>query len=153
VLTFIAECFWPDMSEAKVRAAGTRVRRAAHAASRDGADVHYLGAILIPADEVAFCLFEGSSAELVRKVSQRAEIPFERILETVRLDPTAPATPHDKRSGTPSRRAPTPHHPPPPTTEMPTRGPAPAAPELQPQALERSHFFQCPGCQSKGDSE
>jgi hypothetical protein len=93
VLTFMAECFWPDMSEAKVQAAGTRAGHTARAASRDGDAIRYLGAILIPADDVAFCLFEASSAQLVRKISQRAEIPFERILETVRLDATTPATP------------------------------------------------------------
>jgi Protein of unknown function (DUF4242) len=96
VLTFMAECFWPDMSEAKVQAAGTRAEHTARAASRDGAAVRYLGAILIPADEVAFCLFEGSSAQLVREISERAEIPFERILETVRLDATTPATASDR---------------------------------------------------------
>jgi hypothetical protein len=92
VLTFMAECFWPDMTEAKVRKAGTRAGRAARAASRDGDAIRYLGAILIPADDVAFCLFEASSAQLVRETSQRAEIPFERILDTVRLDATTPAT-------------------------------------------------------------
>jgi hypothetical protein len=86
VLTFMAECFWPGMNEAKVREAGLRAGHAARAASRDGDEVRYLGAILVPADEVAFCLFEGGSSELVSDISDRAEIPFERILQTVRLD-------------------------------------------------------------------
>jgi hypothetical protein len=109
----MAECFWPDMTEAKVREAGTRAGHAARAASRDGDAVRYLGAILIPADEVAFCLFEASSAHLVREISLRAEIPFERILATVRLDATKTATasggraeprkrPHPSSNGSPA---------------------------------------------------
>jgi len=115
VLTFMAECFWPDMSEAKVQAAGTRAGHAARAASRDGDAVRYLGAILIPADEVAFCLFEASSAKLVQKISERAQIPFERILATVRLDPTIPGPP-DRRPE-PQPRRPILHHPALPPTE------------------------------------
>jgi hypothetical protein len=108
VLTFMAECFWPDMSEAKVQAAGTRAGQAARAASRDGDAVRYLGAILIPADEVAFCLFEGNSAQLVAEVSEHAQIPFERILETVRLDATTQATPPGQLDSQPRRRDPAP---------------------------------------------
>ena len=92
----MAECFWPDMTEAMVREAGIRAGRAAHAANLDGAAVRYLGAILIPADEVAFCLFEGSSAHLVREVSELAEIPFERILQTVRLDASTYTNTHER---------------------------------------------------------
>jgi Protein of unknown function (DUF4242) len=116
VLTFMAECFWPDMSEAKVQAAGTRAGHAARAASRDGDAVRYLGAILIPADEVAFCLFEASSAQLVREINQRAQIPFERILATVRLDPTTQATARGHRDSQQRRRDPAP--PPSRATEM-----------------------------------
>ena len=112
----MAECFWPGMTEAKVLEAGARAGRAARAASRDGATVRYLGAILVPADEVAFCLFEGRSARLVAEVSERAEIPFERILETVRLDATTTATPPDGRPESQPRR---PDPPPPRTTKDP----------------------------------
>jgi hypothetical protein len=113
VLTFMAECFWPGMTEAKVREAGTRAGRAARAASRDGDAIRYLGAILIPTDEVAFCLFEASSAQLVSEISECAEIPFERILATVRLDPTTPPTPPDKKSS--ESQPPRPNSAPPPT--------------------------------------
>jgi hypothetical protein len=108
VLTFMAECFWPGVTEAKVREAGTRAGHAARAASRDGDAVRYLGAILIPADEVAFCLFEGNSAQLVAEVSEHAQIPFERILETVRLDATTQATPPGQLDSQPRWRDPAP---------------------------------------------
>ncbi|HEY8869334.1 MAG TPA: hypothetical protein VIM30_08070 [Candidatus Limnocylindrales bacterium] len=37
------------------------------------------------ADETVFCLFEGAEAD-VRAASEEAGIPFERVLESVRLD-------------------------------------------------------------------
>ena len=92
VTTFMAECFWPGVSEQKLREAGARARRAAAASGRDGDRVRYLGAILVPADETAFCLFEAASVEAVRQVSARAAIPFERVVETVRLEPKAIST-------------------------------------------------------------
>jgi hypothetical protein len=52
----------------------------------------------MPADEVALLLFKGDEAEPVREVSERAEIPVERILETVRLDSIATPTATDGRS-------------------------------------------------------
>jgi hypothetical protein len=47
----------------------------------------------VPADEIAFCLFEASSIETATEVNQRAAIPFERILEIVRLGPKCRMSP------------------------------------------------------------
>src|SRR5258708_33163035 len=47
----------------------------------DGESVRYLGSMLMPEDEVVLCFFEGSAAT-VRLAAQRAEVPFERILES-----------------------------------------------------------------------
>jgi len=47
----------------------------------DGESVRYLGSMLMPEDEVVLCFFEGS-ATMVRRAAQRAEVPFERILES-----------------------------------------------------------------------
>ena len=49
--------------------------------SRDGDRVRYLGSLLMRQDEVVLCRFEGSE-EGVRRVAERAAIPFERIVET-----------------------------------------------------------------------
>lgn len=45
----------------------------------------FLGSILVPADETVFCLFNGSEAD-VRAVNERAGVPFERVLESLRID-------------------------------------------------------------------
>ena len=78
--SFIAECFWPDVSEADLDALDRRVGEAAAALS---ADVRYLGSILLREDEVVLCQFDGP-ADSVRAVAERAQVPFERILHAAR---------------------------------------------------------------------
>ncbi len=52
----------------------------------DGARVRYLGSTLIPSDETCFALFEASSADEVRGLLERAALPYDRIVEAVRVD-------------------------------------------------------------------
>src|SRR5512146_3049631 len=79
--SFVAECFWPGVTESDLEALERRVH-AAVAASRGDGGVRYLGSILMLDDEVVLCQFQGS-AETVHEVAERAEIPFERILVAV----------------------------------------------------------------------
>ena len=73
--SFVAECYWPDVREEDVRALDQRV-----AAALDD-DVRYLGSVLIREDEVVLCHFEGT-AEAIRRVAERAHVPYERLLAT-----------------------------------------------------------------------
>jgi hypothetical protein len=66
--SFVAECFWPGVV-ADV--------------ARGGLHVRYLGSILMAEDEVVLCQFEGTAAA-VREAAERAQIPFERIVEAFR---------------------------------------------------------------------
>jgi len=74
---FVAECFWPGVREADVQALETQIQ----ASLSDG--VRYVGSLLMRADEVVLCQFEGR-ADAVRETAERARIPFERILEIAR---------------------------------------------------------------------
>ncbi len=76
----VAECLLPGLSRATAEALGRRVRQ--EIASPPGSQVSYLGSLLMPEDEVLLCLFAGPEAE-VRAVSERAGLPFERILACV----------------------------------------------------------------------
>jgi hypothetical protein len=78
---YIAECFWPGVADADVRALDARAGRSAADLTDGGTPVRYLGSLLIREDEVVLCLFEGAQAS-VRRAAEQAEIPFERILET-----------------------------------------------------------------------
>jgi hypothetical protein len=83
--TFMAECFWPGVTSEQVAAAGVRARRETRAARAEGALARYLGSILVPADEIVFCLLEAASLEAATQIGARAAIPFERLLEIVRM--------------------------------------------------------------------
>lgn len=78
---YVAECFWPGVDEAAVRALDARTGGCAEELARTGEPVRYLGSILMHEDEVVLCLFEGSVAA-VHRVAELAGIPFERIVET-----------------------------------------------------------------------
>jgi hypothetical protein len=83
---FMAECFWPGVTEKHVLDAGARARRAARSASANGDVARYLGSILVPIDEIALCLFEATSREAAAGINRQAAIPFERIIE-IQLSP------------------------------------------------------------------
>lgn len=77
--SFLAECFWPDVSDADLEALDLRVAAATAELNRQRLSVRYLGSFLLREDEVVFCQFEGT-AESVRQAAEQAQIPFERIL-------------------------------------------------------------------------
>ena len=80
---YLAECFWPGVREADLRQLDNRVHAVVADLARSGEQVRYLGSLLMCGDEVVLCLFEGAE-QTVREAAQRAQVPFERILETVR---------------------------------------------------------------------
>ena len=61
----------------------------AHAASaelrNEGRKVEYVGAILVPADEVVFHVFAAECMATVREASTRASVEYERVVESVAL--------------------------------------------------------------------
>ena len=73
--SFVAECYWPDVQDEDVRALDQRI------ASSLADDVRYLGSVLIREDEVVLCHFEGT-ADAIRRVAERARVPYERLLAT-----------------------------------------------------------------------
>jgi hypothetical protein len=81
--SFVAECFWPGVRVADLKALDERARMSAADLELAGERVRYLGSILMRQDEVVLCEFEGS-AGAVRAAAERAGVPFERILETSR---------------------------------------------------------------------
>jgi hypothetical protein len=88
---YLAECFWPGVQEADLAALDHRAEASASELSSQGNDVRYLGSLLMRADEVVLCRFEGSEAS-VRRAAKQAAVPFERILEAARSP--WPSDPH-----------------------------------------------------------
>jgi predicted esterase len=77
---YLAECFWPGVQQSDLSSLDERATASAAAVSGDGVAVRYLGSLVMREDEVVLCRFEGPESA-VRRVAERAGIPFERILE------------------------------------------------------------------------
>jgi len=83
----LAECLLPGLTQPRAEELAQRV--SAELLGRPHRGVCFLGSLLMPGDEVLLCLFSGA-AEDVRVVSERAGLPFERILACVGIGwPTA----------------------------------------------------------------
>jgi len=80
---YLAECFWPGVGEAELRALDERARESAEAITAQGHPVRYLGSLRMRTDEVVLCLFSGPP-DAVRQAAQRAGVPYDRIVETDR---------------------------------------------------------------------
>ena len=83
--TYMVECFWPGVTPELIEEAAARASRRAEELAQEGVSVRYLGSILVPGDEVVFFQLDGPSAEAVAGVAVRAELPFERVVESVRI--------------------------------------------------------------------
>jgi uncharacterized protein DUF4242 len=83
--SYLVECYWPGVDEDKLAAAVRRARMAASELCDSGRRVDFRGSILVPSDETVFCLFDGSEAD-VRAVSEQADLPFERVIASLRID-------------------------------------------------------------------
>ena len=83
--SFVVECYWPGVTESTHALATDRIRRAAAELTREGRSVLFVGSIMVPGEETVFCLLDGSEAD-VRVAGERAELPFERVLASLRID-------------------------------------------------------------------
>ena len=82
--SYLVESYWPGVDKDKLVEA---VQRAQAVLSMRGRArrVEFVGAILVPADETVFCLFDGAEED-VRSVTEQAGVPFERVLASLRID-------------------------------------------------------------------
>jgi len=83
---YLVECYSPGVRTDDVEAAAERTADVCAQLRADAVFVDYRGAILVPGDEVVLHLFTSDSVDAVRAASERAALPFERILETVSFD-------------------------------------------------------------------
>ena len=81
-MLYTAKCFWPGVTEEDLRRAATR------AGSETGERLTaFRGGLYLPGDELVLCLFESSSRAGVKRASERAGMPCERVIETVWVEP------------------------------------------------------------------
>ena len=81
--TYLLECYKPGLERAEVESATDRALAASADLREEGRKVEYVGAILVPEDEVVFHVFAAESAATVREVSVRASVEYERVVESI----------------------------------------------------------------------
>ena len=93
--TFLVECYVPDVDPAAVEADARRASAIAADLRRSGVELEYVNAMLVPGDDAVFHVFAAHDEETVREASLRAELPFERIVESIAIfeQPTAAPMP------------------------------------------------------------
>ena len=74
----MVECYWPEMTEDRVKQVLERVARTE--SQRAQPQVWPLGSLLVPSDGLVIFLFDGTSAA-IRDAAKTAEVPFDRIVE------------------------------------------------------------------------
>ena len=88
--TYIVECYWPAISQRQAKAALAGIARSQEGVSPTDR-VWPLGCILVPPDGLALFLIASPSADLIRDVGERIQLPFDRIVESISI--AAMATP------------------------------------------------------------
>lgn len=83
-MLYTAKCFWPGVTEDELRLAAARAGR-----NNEGqGQTVFRGALYLPDDELVLCLFEAGSHGSVKRASERAGMPCERVIDTVWVAPT-----------------------------------------------------------------
>ena len=90
-MLYTAKCFWPGVTEDELRLA------AASAGSETRERTAFRGALYLPRDELVLCLFESASRGSVKKASEQAGMPCERVIETVWIGPKGTGFPSQLR--------------------------------------------------------
>jgi hypothetical protein len=82
--SYVVECYWPTISEHEAKAALAGIARSQEGISPTER-VWPLGCILVPSDGLALFLIAGPSAEVIRKVGEVVQLPFDRIVESISI--------------------------------------------------------------------
>ncbi len=83
--TYMVERYLPRITSDQLVAAAARAKSATAQMTLEGTPIRYLRSIFVPAEEKCFCIFDGPSAEAVKQANERAEIPFERVVEALHI--------------------------------------------------------------------
>jgi hypothetical protein len=82
---YIVERYLPGITPDQLTAAAESAKSTTATMTQEGTPVQYLRSTFLPGEEKCFCLFEGPSADAVRTANDRAQIPYERIVEAMHL--------------------------------------------------------------------
>jgi Nickel responsive protein SCO4226-like len=82
---YAAKCYWPGVTETELETIAARATENSSGDARHGA--RYLGSLLFRDDELVLCMFEAPSPLAVKRASEQAGIPCERVMDSLWLAP------------------------------------------------------------------
>lgn len=77
----------PGITTEQLAGAQQRAIETSRQFTAQGKPVRYIRSMFVPSEAHCMCLFEASSPEHVREVNEKAQLPFNRILEAADLTP------------------------------------------------------------------
>jgi hypothetical protein len=87
-MVYVVERYLPGLSRADLLPRLSRLEPVIEELRAQGSVVRYLGSSIVLEDEACFCQFEGSSVAAVTEANRRADLPFDRIVPAVLVQPT-----------------------------------------------------------------
>ena len=81
--TYLVESYWPGVTAERLLEAIQRSRQLMSQVGDQDTHVRDISCTLIPAEEVVFSVYEGSSATAIRQLNECAGIPVSRIVEAI----------------------------------------------------------------------
>jgi hypothetical protein len=91
---YAAKCYWPGVTPTELAEVASRAQLAGAAGDPE---VAYLGSLFFADDDVVLCLFEGHSRASVRRATEQAGIPWERLMASAWVNPTESSRPTPNR--------------------------------------------------------
>ena len=82
---FLVERYLPGLTSEQLSAAAGAAKATTASMTSEGTPVRYLRSTFIPGEDKCYCLFEGPSADVVKLANQRAQLPFERIVDAMHV--------------------------------------------------------------------
>ncbi len=82
---YLVERYLPGIQPDQLAAAAGNAKSTTSSMTEEGTPVRYLRSTFIPGEEKCYCLFEGPSADVVKEANDRAQLPYERIVEAMHI--------------------------------------------------------------------
>lgn len=82
---YMVERHLPGITSDQLSAAAARAKSTTAQMSEEGTPIRYLRSTFVPGEEKCYCLFDGPSTDAVEQANQRADIPYERVVEAMHI--------------------------------------------------------------------
>ena len=82
-MLYAVKCYWPGISQSELEQVAIRALKVDSQPA--DSDVVYRGSLLFSDDDLVLCLFEGPTRIAVKRASEQAGIPCERVMPSVWL--------------------------------------------------------------------